>query len=428
MAGFQRSWSGPLPCLAVFGEFSAGKSSIINLLLGHDMLPTAVLSSTHRPTYVRHAPNLQFGAIFEDGTRKPISPDAVKTLQREDISYFDIGMPNELLLDIELLDTPGFADPYQDTKRALDVVENVDICIWCTLATQAWRQSERQTWLSLPERFRTNGILVVTHIDTLAHRDEHQRVRSRLEREVRDLFGDIVLLAVPEAMRARQADGQIGDPKLWQDSGGKALATALQRAVIQHGKTPKQHARFNDVKEAPRAESGVAPTSPAPPAAASRAVAPQGMEAAASAASAVPLNPVAAAELQIFLVRTIQDVPACLAAAWIDLTGRRVLQLHGVDLNDVTGPPSLGEAIADLFQGGHVRTIEGLFKRARGMPKDERHYFQEIIIIADEYVGVLLRDQSRGDRGLVVVCDKAVNLGMALTRVRGLLASTEHLI
>ena len=32
----------PVPRLALCGEFSAGKSSIVNLLLGCDMLPTAV--------------------------------------------------------------------------------------------------------------------------------------------------------------------------------------------------------------------------------------------------------------------------------------------------------------------------------------------------------------------------------------------------
>jgi hypothetical protein len=52
-----------LPRLALFGEFSAGKSSIINLLLGRDILPTAVLSSTRRPTYVHHAPDLRIEAL-----------------------------------------------------------------------------------------------------------------------------------------------------------------------------------------------------------------------------------------------------------------------------------------------------------------------------------------------------------------------------
>lgn len=425
IGGFQRSGTGRSPCIALLGEFSAGKSSIINLLLGRDMLPTAVLSSTRRPTYVRHARNLEIEAISDDGTRETVSPDAVKALTREDISHFDIGMPIELLRYVELLDTPGFADPYHDPQRTLNVIENVDICIWCTLATQAWRLSERQTWLSLPARFHTNGILVATHIDTLSHRGEHQRVRTRLKREAGDLFGDIVLLSVPDAMRARHADGRIVDIMLWRDSGGKALIAALQRAVADLGKARRERAGTNEAKKAPRAGVGFVPSGPS--AASTRAAAVEATDTAVSEISTVPEDSGVGPDLHGFLAMAMETVPACLAAAWIDLSERRVLQFRGSGADNMAESDSLGEAITELFQGDNVQKIEGLFKRSRGLPMDERHYFQEIVIVTDGGLSILLRDQSRADRGLIVVSDGAVNLGMALARARGLLASTDRL-
>jgi hypothetical protein len=92
------------------------------------------------------------------------------------------------------------------------------------------------------------------------------------------------------------------------------------------------------------------------------------------------------------------------------------------------GSEALGNAIAELFQGSQVRAIEAAFRRARGAAEDENHYIREIVIVADGCVGILLRDRSRADRGLVVVTDKAVNLGMALATTRGLLGSTADLI
>src|SRR5947199_9798784 len=268
-----RSGFRPVPCLALFGELNAGKSSVINLLLGRDVLPTAALSTTRRPTYVRYAAAPLFEAISADGRRRLIAPDGVKTSAQESVSHFEIGLPNKLLLDFDLLDTPGFADPINDPQCTLDVLDDVDICIWCTLATQAWRHSERQTWLSLPPRLRTHGILVATHIDTLAHPGEHEQVRSRLEHEARDLFGDVVLLSVPDARRAKQADGGIADPDLWLQSGGKALAAALGRAAVE----------FHKIRE-----------------------------------NAEDLPPEAAADLQTFLATVMETVPACQAAAWIN--------------------------------------------------------------------------------------------------------------
>ena len=240
MAGFQWSWSGPVPRVALVGEFSAGKSSIINLLLGRDMIPTAVLASTRRPSLLRYAPNPQIEAIYDDGKRELVTPNSVEIVAREDINYFDIGLPNQLLRSIELIDTPGFADPDREPWRTLDMINRANIGLWCTLATQAWRHSERQTWLSLQAQFGTNGILVATHIDTLAERGARKRILTRLEREAGDLFGDIVLLAVPDAKRARKADGRVADPILWRDSGGEALISALQRAAIKHGRLARK--------------------------------------------------------------------------------------------------------------------------------------------------------------------------------------------
>ena len=138
--------------------------------------------------------------------------------------------------------------------------------------------------------------------------------------------------------------------------------------------------------------------------------------------------PGAAAALQGFLAKVMNTVPGCLTAAWIDLSGRRVLELRGFEADDDMGSQSLGDAIAELFQGGQVRAIEEVFKRSRGVAEDEKHHFREIVIVADGCVGILLRDRSRADRSLVVVTDRAVNLGMALATTRGLFNSTADLI
>jgi hypothetical protein len=62
------------------------------------------------------------------------------------------------------------------------------------------------------------------------------------------------------------------------------------------------------------------------------------------------------------------------------------------------------------------------------LAEGERRDIQEIVIIADDCVGLFLRDQSRADRGLVVVSDRTVNLGMVLAKARGLLESPDRLI
>jgi Dynamin family len=421
--GFPLQWSGPLPRIGLFGEFSAGKSSIANLLFGREVLPTAVLSSTRRPTVVRYAPELQIAAINHDGSREMVSPDAMAALSREDISGFDIGLPNTLLRHVELLDTAGFADPYQDNRRTLEVVDSVDICIWCTLATQAWRRSEQQTWLGLPSRLRSSGILVATHADNLTRARDLQRVKARLQREAGQQFASIVLLAVPDAIRARGAEDLVADPVLWRASGGENLLTAMRHAVSNLAHLRQQDAGEdrktdqNDEKEKAAPGSVEQKVADIAVGSGSRQFGPPS----ASNPSVAELGDL---EVQAFLLKVMAKVPLCRSAAWIDLKTRRIMHCNGLNAEEMTESPSLGLAISDLFQGDNVQKIESLFKRARGLSADEHHYFQEIVIVARDCLSIMLRSPSRADRALVVVTDKAVSLGLVLTTTRGLLVSS----
>jgi len=428
---FPRQWSGPLPRIGLFGEFSAGKSSIANLLLGREVLPTAVLASTRRPTVVHYAPELQIEAVNHDGSREVVSPDAMAALSREDISRFDIGLPSALLRHVELLDTAGFADPYQDNRRTLEVVDSVDICIWCTLGTQAWRRSEQQTWLGLPSRLRSNSILVATHADNLTRARDLKRVKVRLQRETEQLFGSIVLLAVPDAMRAMGAEDLVADPELWRTSGGENLLAAIRHAVsnlphlrqkdagLDHRANETDAREADETDERERAVPGRIEQEVADVAVRTR-----------SSGSRAPLasNPSIAElddqEAQVFLLKVMATVPLCLSAAWIDLKKRRIMYFNGLNAEEIIESPSLGLAISDLFQGENVQRIGRLFKRARGLSVDENHYFQEIVIVARDCLSIMLRSPSRADRALVVVTDKAVSLGLVLTTTRGLLISS----
>jgi Dynamin family len=420
--GFPRQWSGPLPRIGLFGEFSAGKSSIANLLLGCEVLPTAVLSSTRRPTVVRYAPELRIEAIDHDGSRETVSPDAMAALSREDISRFDIGLPNALLRHVELLDTAGFADPYQDNRRTLEVVDSVDICIWCTLATQAWRRSEQMTWLGLPSRLRNSSILVATHADNLTRARDLQRVKARLQRETGNLFASIVLLAVPDAIRARGPEDLVDDPELWRASGGESLLAAMQQAVSNLADLRPKEAGA-DRKADEKDEQDEAAPGGIEQQAADIAVGSGSPELGPPSASDPSVAELDHLEVQVFLSKVTASVPLCLSAAWIDLKLRRIMHSSGLNAEGMTESPSLGLAISELFQGDNVQKIENLFKRARGASANENHYFQEIVIIARDCLSVMIRSPSSADRALVVVADKAVSLGLVLTTTRRLLVS-----
>ena len=58
---------------------------------------------------------------------------------------------NRPMLELmEIIDTPGNSDPNMAVETWQRMLEFADAVIWCTNATQAWRQSEAAVWDEMP--------------------------------------------------------------------------------------------------------------------------------------------------------------------------------------------------------------------------------------------------------------------------------------
>ncbi|MEL6121268.1 MAG: hypothetical protein AAFR49_16515, partial [Pseudomonadota bacterium] len=96
-----------------------------------------------------------------------------------------------------------------------------DAVIWCTHATQAWRQSEAAAWQSLPEQIRDRSLLLLTRIDKLIAERDRTRVLRRIEQETAGGFRGIYPISLTDAMAAGE------DPDLLRDAGAEAFANGL---------------------------------------------------------------------------------------------------------------------------------------------------------------------------------------------------------
>lgn len=124
------------------------------------------------------------------------------------------------------------------------------------------------------------------------------------------------------------------------------------------------------------------------------------------------------------LQAAITGIPECLAAGYIDLSSGMLLGIRSVDSQPNEVVELLAAATADLYQGGNVRIIEDIFKKARGLKDDGHHYFQEIIINSDNLIHVFIRGKNQ-EQVACFVCRKSANLGMALTKARSAMPTLE---
>jgi hypothetical protein len=215
--------------IAIVGEFNSGKSSLANLLARIESLPTAVVSSTCIPTLLYHARRPEIWAVHLDGRRESLHPGRAAPMQS--IFRLEVGLPSPRLRAVQILDLPGLADPRFDASLADLARHNVDAVVWCTVSTQAWKESEREAWEQLPARLRGRGLLVATHCDLLRSVIDREKLLSRLRSEAGPSFTGIVLLSTAEALATLREEHEGSTAGIWEASGTEALDMLLDELL-----------------------------------------------------------------------------------------------------------------------------------------------------------------------------------------------------
>lgn len=103
--------------LAIAGIVKAGKSTLLNALIGERIAPTDAGECTRAITWYRHAPTARITMHRQDGTseRLPVRrTDGRLELDlggttAEEVAWIDVGWPSESLRSTILIDTPGIA-------------------------------------------------------------------------------------------------------------------------------------------------------------------------------------------------------------------------------------------------------------------------------------------------------------------------------
>lgn len=145
----KKDWLKNKRAVAFVGEFSAGKTSIVNKILESSSgakveLPTSTKATTAIPTYISENSQSK-GATFQfftpDNRLKGLTEDSFKKVSKEIldqvdgvsalIKYFIMTCNNPQLKNLSILDTPGFnSNDTEDTERTIGVINECDALFW----------------------------------------------------------------------------------------------------------------------------------------------------------------------------------------------------------------------------------------------------------------------------------------------------------
>jgi GTPase SAR1 family protein len=145
-ANFERkTWLKCKTVIAFVGEFSAGKTSIVNRILSQDdddspKLPVNSKATTAIATYIAQSNDFYSRFTSPEGVLKSISKESFQKVNKEIMETVDVssliecfvmGYDNPNLTDLSILDTPGFnSNDENDAKRTIKVINETDALFW----------------------------------------------------------------------------------------------------------------------------------------------------------------------------------------------------------------------------------------------------------------------------------------------------------
>lgn len=196
--------------LVVAGEFNAGKSSLLNALLGATVMPEGVTPTTDRITVVTH------------GERATETEEGGGVVRRTH--------PAELLVDLALVDTPGtnaIIKKHQELTERF--IPRADLLLFVTSADRPFTQSERE-FLELIASWGRKVLMVVNKVDILEDRRQVDEVLRYVKENARETLGVTPEVFGVSARLAKQARER-GDDAAMQESGVPALARAVSERL-----------------------------------------------------------------------------------------------------------------------------------------------------------------------------------------------------
>ncbi len=226
--------------LVVVGQFKRGKTSLINALLGADILPMAVVPLTSIVTIMTWGDALGITVSFLDGTRVEIAPDRLAEYVTEKgnprnvkaVSEVVVTYPSPYLRDhVRLIDTPGVGSLYQhNTDVAYRYLPKADAALFLLSVDQPMGRAELD-FLQDVKEYSHKIFFLLNKADYLSDTDLAESVaftRSAL----RESLGADVTLFPLSARLAREAV-QEGSAERLARSGLPLFSAALSEFLMQ---------------------------------------------------------------------------------------------------------------------------------------------------------------------------------------------------
>jgi ribosome biogenesis GTPase A len=205
--------------IAIMGEFSAGKSTFVNALLGEAVAPMGVLPTTTTINVFRRGIGRGARVHYRDDRISLISDEQIQDFlhglddtDAAQIRHVEIERTGKRMGDAAVVDTPGLnaLDEYHE-QVAREFLDEADAVVWVFSATRSGAASEVGMLTELRESGR-QVLGILNKVDTL-DKAEKKELAEYLREQLGEVLVDVVPLQGTQALEWRTSKSPQGaDP------------------------------------------------------------------------------------------------------------------------------------------------------------------------------------------------------------------------
>ena len=227
--------------VGIMGEFRRGKSTVINALLGKNIVPSDIVPTSATLNYIRWGQTPSAVIHFKDGSSKNIdvsdisgyvtkitaeSERVAETVEDSVVYYPCIFCEN----NVQIVDTPGLNDNDRMTEIAERVIPTLDAMIFVMVHDAPFSASEADF---LRSKIMTSDlgriIFVVNKIDTLKTDAERTRILDYIKSQIKkNILGKFEEMYGADSDELANAKIKIGEIQLIGVSAQQALKGRMQ--------------------------------------------------------------------------------------------------------------------------------------------------------------------------------------------------------
>lgn len=181
--------------VAVMGESKRGKSSLINALLGTELLPVDILPCTAVNCRIVHSLQKKMVIQLKDGTSRESDIEEIRKYNREEIITHRSENIKEIVIhyptvygnsNIQFIDTPGFNEDETAVKAIIDSLCGAETVIFVVSAAMPLSVTEQQAVCEIIKQPHiSNVIFAVSFIDRVSDKKKEQdRLTEKISQRI----------------------------------------------------------------------------------------------------------------------------------------------------------------------------------------------------------------------------------------------------